>query len=76
MYVCFPNRIAESEAYRDKKANPALHKAIQPYVDSLIAKADEGLQLGPYSVTFKTRSIRNEPDKRWISSHNYEHALI
>ena len=56
----------EASAFRDVKHK--MHKAIEPIVKNLIAKADKGLKLGPYSVTDKTRSIRNEPDKRYYYS--------
>ena len=56
----------EAKAYNDAKHK--MHKAIEPYIKNLVAKADKGLKLGPYSVVDKTRSIRNEDDKRYYYS--------
>lgn len=56
----------EQKAFKDSKHK--MHKAIEPLVKNLVAKADKGLKLGPYSVTYKTRSIRNEDDKRYYYS--------
>lgn len=63
MYVLDADTLnAEIGAYED--INHKMHTHIKPFVSNLLAKADAALKLGPYSVTFKTRFLKNGEDKR------------
>ena len=64
----------EKSAWRDPKSN--LHNEMSPLLADLFAKADHGLSLGPYSVTFKKRLPHAEVDRRNYFSARHTLALI